>query len=75
MVVLAKEVEKWKKTNSVLLLQCVDDILIGADQEQTSLKVTISLQNFLGLAGISRKRCKTNTLTLRYQKDNAVLEK
>lgn len=54
-----------KKSNSVLLLQCVDEILIGDGQEQTSLKVTISLQNFLGLAGISRKKGKTNTLPLR----------
>lgn len=65
LVVLAKEVEKWKKSNSVLLLQCVDEILIGDGQEQTSLKVTISLKNLLGLAGISRKKGKTNTLPLR----------
>lgn len=56
LVVLAKEVEQWKKGNSVPLLQPVDDILVGADKEQTCLKVIISLGNFLGLAGISRKK-------------------
>lgn len=74
LVVLGKEVEQWKKGNSVLL-QCVGSILIGADKEQTCLKVTISPQNFLGLAGIPRKKGKTNTLALRYQKDNELWEK
>ena len=50
--VLAKELEQWQTNNdNVTLLQYVDDILIGADTEQTCTEATVSLLNFLGRAG------------------------
>ena len=49
--VLAKELEQWQTNNdNVTLLQYVDDILIGADTEQTCTEATVSLLNFLGIA-------------------------
>ena len=49
--VLAKELEQWRTNNdNVTLLQYVDDILIGADTEQTCTEATVSLLNFLGIA-------------------------
>lgn len=59
--ILAKELEQWhREYETVTMLQYVDDILIGSDTLEECLKATISLLNFLGLAGyrVSRKRPK-----------------
>lgn len=48
----AKELELWQGKNSLItLLQYVDDILLGANTIEECKKATISLLNFLGLAG------------------------
>ena len=67
--VLAKELEQWRTNNdNVTLLQYVDDILIGADTEQTCTEATVSLLNFLGLAGyrVSKKKAQIAKEQVRY---------
>ena len=50
--VLVKELEQWQGKNSLItLLQYVDDILLGASTVEVCKEATISLLNFLGLAG------------------------
>ncbi|KAK4806237.1 hypothetical protein QYF61_013381 [Mycteria americana] len=60
--VLAKELERWQNDHdAVTLLQYVDDLLIGSDSYEAGLEATISLLNFLGLAGyrVSKKKAQT----------------
>ncbi|KAK4806208.1 hypothetical protein QYF61_001131 [Mycteria americana] len=57
--VLAKELEQWQCNNGhITLLQYVDDLLIGSSNDSECFEATISLLNFLGLAGyrISKKK-------------------
>ncbi|KAK4806840.1 hypothetical protein QYF61_005636 [Mycteria americana] len=59
--VLAKELELWQNDHdAVTLLQYVDDLLIGSDSYEACLEATISLLNFLGLAGyrVSKKKAQ-----------------
>ncbi|KAK4810644.1 hypothetical protein QYF61_007381 [Mycteria americana] len=58
---LAKELELWQNDHdAVTLLQYVDDMLIGSDSYEACLAATISLLNFLGLAGyrVSKKKAQ-----------------
>ncbi|XP_050170131.1 uncharacterized protein LOC126639415 [Myiozetetes cayanensis] len=54
---LAKELEQWKTTQvkdspfSYIVLQYVDDILLGTEEQQMCCKLTIELLNMLGQAG------------------------
>ncbi|XP_062426810.1 coiled-coil domain-containing protein 166 isoform X2 [Rhea pennata] len=67
--ILAKELAQWQEGNkNVTLLQHVDDILIGADSEQICLEVTVSLLNFLGLAGyrVSKKKAQIAKKEVQY---------
>ncbi|KAK4825831.1 hypothetical protein QYF61_002954 [Mycteria americana] len=60
--VLAKELELWQNDHdAVTLLQYVDDLLIGSDSYEACLEATISLLNFLDLAGyrVSKKKAQT----------------
>ncbi|KAK4806158.1 hypothetical protein QYF61_001081 [Mycteria americana] len=57
--VLAKELEQWQCNNGhITLLQYVDDLLIGSSNDSACFEATISLLNFLGLAGyrVSKKK-------------------
>jgi len=50
--VLARELEQWQGNNGhVTLLQYVHDLLIGSSNHRECLKATMSLLNFVGLAG------------------------
>ncbi|KFV93825.1 hypothetical protein N327_10403, partial [Fulmarus glacialis] len=66
---LTKELEQWPgKENHVTLLQYVDDILLGADNEDICKEKTISLLNFLGMAGfrVSEKKAQIAKQTVIY---------
>ncbi|KAK4816289.1 hypothetical protein QYF61_014587 [Mycteria americana] len=57
----AKELDRWQNDcDAVTLLQYVDDLLIGSDSYEAWLEATISLLNFLGLAGyrVSKKKAQ-----------------
>ncbi|XP_062457365.1 LOW QUALITY PROTEIN: uncharacterized protein LOC134154699, partial [Rhea pennata] len=67
--ILAKELAQWQEGNkNVTLLQYVDDILSGADSEQICLEATVSLFNFLGLAGyrVSKKKAQIAKKEVQY---------
>ena len=50
--VLAKELEQWQDIHqNTMLLQYVDDTLIGGGWNDDCLKATINLLNFFCLAG------------------------
>ncbi|GAB0207993.1 protein NYNRIN-like [Grus japonensis] len=58
---LAKELEQWhSEYNTITLLQYVDGLLIGSDTNEECLEATISLLNFLALAGyrVSKKKAQ-----------------
>ncbi|KAK4807235.1 hypothetical protein QYF61_024356 [Mycteria americana] len=62
--VLAKESEQWQGNNGhITMLLYVDDLLIGSSNYSECLEATISLLNFLGLAGyrVSKKKKVTNS--------------
>lgn len=46
---LAKDLEEWNTPDGILLLQYVDDLLIGAVGLTPCLHATVSLLNFVGL--------------------------
>ncbi|XP_039393540.1 uncharacterized protein LOC120404676, partial [Mauremys reevesii] len=48
---LAKDLEEWNTPDGILLLQYVDDLLIGAVGLTPCLHATVSLLNFVGLRG------------------------
>lgn len=59
--ILARELEQSPgKKNQVTRLQCVDDSLLGADTAEICKEMTISLLNFLGMAGyqVSEKKAQ-----------------
>ena len=67
--VLAKEMEQWQGNDGhVTLLQYVDDLLIGSNNHRECLEPTISLLNFVGLAGyrISVKKGQIANDRVRY---------
>ncbi|KAK4807170.1 hypothetical protein QYF61_024290 [Mycteria americana] len=67
--VLAKELELWQNDHdAVTLLQYVDDLLIGSDTYEACLEATISLLNFLGLAGyrVSKKKAQIGNKKVHY---------
>ncbi|KFQ67019.1 hypothetical protein N335_01516, partial [Phaethon lepturus] len=58
---LAKELERWpNEYDNIMLLQYVDVLLIGSDTYEECLEATISLLDFLGLAGyrVSKKKAQ-----------------
>ncbi|KAK4810862.1 LOW QUALITY PROTEIN: hypothetical protein QYF61_008834 [Mycteria americana] len=66
---LAKELELWQNGHdAVPLLQYVDDLLIGSDSYEACLEATISLLNFLGLAGyrVSKKKAQLEKKKVQY---------
>ncbi|KAK4810906.1 hypothetical protein QYF61_013314 [Mycteria americana] len=67
--VLAKELELWQNDHdAVTLLQYVDDLLIGSDSYEACLEATITLLNFLGLAGyrVSKKKAQIGKEKVQY---------
>lgn len=66
---LAKDLAQWQNDHgAVTLLQYGDDLLIGTDNYETCLEGTISLLNFLGLAGyrVSRKKAQIRKGKVQY---------
>ena len=65
--VSAKDVQH-RQGDSVTLLQYVDDVRIGTDTEESCLKATISLLNYLGLARYreSQKKSQVAKEKVRY---------
>jgi len=67
--VLAKDVQHWQvDSDSVTLLQYVDDVQIGTDTEESCLKARISLLSYLGLARYreSQKKSQVAKEKVRY---------
>ncbi|GAB0208565.1 protein NYNRIN-like [Grus japonensis] len=65
----AKELEQWhSEYNTITLLQYVDDLLIGSDTYEECLEATISLLNFLALAGyrVSKKKAQIGKERVQY---------
>ncbi|GAB0210147.1 protein NYNRIN-like [Grus japonensis] len=66
---LVKELEQWhSEYNTITLLQYVDDLLIGSDTYEECLEATISLLNFLALAGyrVSKKKAQIGKERVQY---------
>ncbi|KFQ64131.1 hypothetical protein N335_11484, partial [Phaethon lepturus] len=66
---LVKELEQWRSEyDNRTLLQYVDDLLIGSDTYEECLEATISLLNFLGLAGYrgSKKKAQIRKERVQY---------
>ncbi|NXH66302.1 POK6 protein, partial [Hydrobates tethys] len=66
---LTKELQHCSaKEEQITLLQCVDDILLGADTTEICKEKTVSLLSFLGMAGyrLSEKKAPLAKQTVIY---------
>ncbi|NXV39155.1 PO113 protein, partial [Rissa tridactyla] len=67
--ILMKELEQWPdKQDQVTLLQYIDDILLGTNTIDTFKEKTVSLLNFVGMAGyrVSEKKAQNAKQTVMY---------
>ncbi|KFQ49546.1 hypothetical protein N334_11916, partial [Pelecanus crispus] len=66
---LAKELETWQKDNKgVTLLEYVDDILLGTQTQEESVRYTVDLLSFLGTTGYraSKRKAQIAQQTVTY---------